>query len=463
MTEESSNALNRGLDHIHTPYLNFIRGQKAASLLLLIATVIALSAANSDYFVIYQDLIFTPIGFYFDSFRIEGSLNHIMNDGLMALFFFLIGLEIKREVLSGDLVIAANRNMLVLCAVGGMLCPALIYLAFNWSLDSQIGSGIPMATDTAFALGALTLVRKHIPAGLQAFIVGLAIVDDIGAVLIIAIFYTQQIYVVYLAGAIAILSLMLLANYAGIKQPLFYILFGFVVWWMILNSGVHPASAGVIIAFTIPARPKAGSVKMLKTAKKLLSALQRKTPTLDMLGSREDHDHMLEVRDLAENATTPLRRWEDALHVPVAFIILPLFALTNAGIFIDFPTLLDVIRQPVGLGIIAGLVVGKFIGISGACWLTLHFKIGRLPAGIGLRHIIGVSLIAGIGFTMSTFIAALGFDLQPENLHIAKTAVIVASIISASLGLLYFVLLARFTAGNAPNRGDTGNFITSKG
>lgn len=450
MTEDSPNVFNRGLDYIHKPYLNFIRGQRAASLLLLIATAIALSAANSDYFLLYQDLVFTPIGFYFDSFRIEGSLNHIMNDGLMVLFFFLIGLEIKREILSGDLVVAANRNMLVLCAVGGMLCPALVYSIFNWSLDSQNGFGIPMATDTAFALGVLMVVRKHIPVGLPAFIVGLAIVDDIGAILVIAIFYTQQIYVVYLAGAIATLTFMFLANHAGIKLPLFYIVFGFVVWWMVLQSGVHPSSAGVLIALTVPARPKVGSANTLAKAKRLLNALQRKAPKLDMLGSRENHDHMLEVRDFAENATTPLRRWEDALHVPVAFFILPLFALTNAGIFIDLSTLIDDIRQPVGLGIVAGLIVGKFVGISGACWLTLRFKLGSLPAGIGLQHIIGVSLIAGIGFTMSTFIAVLGFDLHPENLHIAKTAVIVASIISASLGLLYFILLAKYTSDNTP-------------
>lgn len=450
MTEDAPNGLNRGLDYIHKPYLNFIRRQQAASLLLLISTIVALWAANSDYFLVYQDLVFTPIGFYFDEFRIEGSLNHIMNDGLMVLFFFLIGLEIKREILSGDLVLAANRNMLVLCAIGGMIVPALVYSAFNWSLDSQIGSGIPMATDTAFALGILTLIRKHIPTSLLAFIVGLAIVDDIGAILVIAVFYTQDISIWYLLGAIGTLALMLLASYSGIREPFFYILFGIAVWWLILQSGVHPSFAGVMIAMTVPARPKTGSVQSLRMVKTILRVLQRKGKPVDVLGSREDHQYLQEVRALAESATTPLRRWEDALHLPVAIFILPLFALTNAGISISIPTLLDVIRQPVGLGIIGGLVLGKFIGISGACWLGLRLNIGRLPEGLDLRHVIGASLIAGIGFTMSTFIATLGFDLQPENLHLAKAAVIIASIISACLAVVYFLMLSRFSASKVP-------------
>lgn len=445
MTDDHPNALNRGLDYIHKPYLNFIRGQKASSLLLLLATVAALWGANSGYFTLYQDMIFTPIGVYFGSFRTEGSLNHIMNDGLMVIFFFLIGLEIKREVLSGDLVLAANRNMLVFCAFGGMIIPALVYSVFNWSLDSQVGAGVPMATDTAFALGVLTLVRKHIPHGLVAFIVGLAIVDDIGAILVIAIFYTQDISIMYLAGAFVSLALMLLANHAGIRQPLFYIMFGILVWWLIFRSGVHPTFAGVVIAMTVPARPKSGTKESINHVKFLLNKLgRRKDKEIDVLASRTDHNQMLEVRDLAESATTPLRRWEDALQIPVALFILPLFAFTNAGINMNLSTILDVFKDPVGLGIVSGLILGKFIGISGACWLGLRFKFGRLPDGLDIRHVIGASLIAGIGFTMSTFIATLGFDLQPENLHLAKTSIIVTSILASVFALVYFRVLAFF-------------------
>jgi len=332
--------------------------------------------------------------------------------------------------------------MLILCAVGGMVCPAVIYSLFNWSLDSQIGWGIPMATDTAFALGVLTLVRKHIPVSLLAFIVGLAIVDDVGAILVIAIFYTQEISVMHLSSAFALIAFLAVANYAGVRQPLFYIIIGVAAWWAMLKSGVHPTVAGVAIALTVPARPKLASGKLLDKAKSTISSMQKKTKEVDVLGSRRDHEQVLEVRDFAERASTPLRRWEDALDLPVALFILPLFALTNAGVVFGFSSFIESLQHPTGLGIITGLVIGKFIGISGACWLGLRYKIGCLPDDVNLEHVMGVSLIAGIGFTMSTFIAALGFDAQPEHLHNAKTSILVASVLSAILGVLYIRIIS---------------------
>jgi len=215
MTDDTNNLLQRGLQNIHPPFSSFIRAQTTSSLFLLIATVVALWWANSDYSSTYQNLTHTPIGFFLGDFELQASLKHIINDGLMVIFFFLIGLEIKREVLAGDLAFSENRRMLILCAVGGMVCPAVIYSLFNWSLDSQIGWGIPMATDTAFALGVLTLVRKHIPTSLLAFIVGLAIVDDVGAILVIALFYTQDISVTFLLISFALIAFLALANYAG--------------------------------------------------------------------------------------------------------------------------------------------------------------------------------------------------------------------------------------------------------
>jgi len=437
MTDDTNNLLQRGLKNIHPPFSNFIRAQTTSSLFLLIATVVALWWANSDYSSTYQNLTHTPIGFFLGDFELQASLKHIINDGLMVIFFFLIGLEIKREVLAGDLAFSENRRMLILCAVGGMVCPAVIYSLFNWSLDSQIGWGIPMATDTAFALGVLTLVRKHIPTSLLAFIVGLAIVDDVGAILVIALFYTQDISVTFLLISFALIAFLALANYAGVRKPIFYIIVGVAAWWTMLKSGVHPTFAGVAIALTIPARPKQAPGKLLDKVKAKISSLQKNEGDVDVLGSRQDHEQVIEIRNVAERASTPLRRWEDALDLPVALFILPLFVLVNAGVVFSLSSFIESLQHPTGLGIVSGLVVGKFMGISGACWLGLRYNIGCLPDGINLQHVIGVSLIAGIGFTMSTFIATLGFDSQPMHLNSAKTSILFASVISAILGVLY--------------------------
>lgn len=441
-TNDSKNIMQRGLEYMRDPFSSFIRAQTTSSLFLLVSTIVALWWANSVYSSTYLNLVHTPIGIFLGDFELRASLKHIINDGLMVIFFLLLGLEIKREVLSGDLAQPENRRLLIFCAVGGMLVPAVIYSLFNWGLDSQIGWGIPMATDTAFALGVLTIVRKHVPASLLAFIVGLAIVDDVGAILVIAIFYTQEISVIYLSSAVALFALLAVANYAGVRQPLFYILIGVATWWMTLKSGIHPTVAGVAIALTVPARSKLGSAKSLDKAKTTIISMQKEIEEVDVLGSRQDHNQVLEVRDLAENAGAPLRRWEDSLHLPVALFILPLFALINAGVVFGFSSFIDSLRHPVGLGIITGLVIGKFIGISGACWLGLHYKIGSLPEGVNLQHVIGASLIAGIGFTMSTFIATLGFDGQPGHLHNAKTSILVASVLSAFLGALYLRIIA---------------------
>ena len=442
MIDNSKNALQRGLENMQHPFSNFIRAQTTTSLFLLLATIVALWWANSEYVSTYENLIHTRIGFFLGEFQLQATFKHIMNDGLMVIFFFLLGLEIKREIIAGDLAQADNRRMLIFCAIGGMVVPAIIYSFFNWSLASQMGWGIPMATDTAFALGVLTLVRKHIPVSLLAFIVGLAIVDDVGAILVIAIFYTQEISLFYLLSSFALIILLAVSNYAGVRQPIFYIIVGIAAWWMMLQSGVHPTFAGVAIALTAPARPKLSSTKLLDKAKATINTMQKKSYPVDVLGSRRDHEKVLEVRDFAERASTPLRRWEDALDLPVALFILPLFALTNAGIPFNLNSLSESFLHPTGIGIITGLVLGKFIGISGACWIALRFNLGRLPKGVNFQHVIGASLIAGIGFTMSTFIATLGFDAQPENLHIAKTSIIIASVLSALIGVLYIFVIS---------------------
>jgi len=442
MSDNDKNVLQRGLENLQPPLSSFIRAQTTSSLFLLLSTIVALWWANSIYAASYVNLVHTPIGMFFGDFEFKASLKHIINDGLMVIFFFLLGLEIKREVLVGDLAKPENRRMLIFCALGGMICPALIYSLFNWSLDSQIGWGIPMATDTAFALGVLTIIRKHIPASLLAFIVGLAIVDDVGAILVIAIFYTEQISIMYLSSAFALITFLAIANYAGVRQPFFYIVVSIVTWLMMLKSGVHPTVAGVVIALTVPARPELASGKLLKKAKSIINTMEKKPKSVDVLGSKEDHEKVLKVRDVVEKASTPLRRWEDALDLPVALFILPLFALTNAGVVFSVNSLIDSLQHPIGLGIISGLVLGKFIGISGACWLALRYKLGSLPDNVNFQHVVGASLITGIGFTMSTFIAMLGFDSQPEQLQYAKTAILVGSVLAAILGTLYLRVIS---------------------
>lgn len=442
MSDNDKNLLQRGLENIQPPLSGFIRAQTTSSLFLLLSTIVALWWANSIYAASYVNLVHTPIGMFFGDFEFKASLKHIINDGLMVIFFFLLGLEIKREVLVGDLAKPENRRMLIFCALGGMICPALIYLLFNWSLDSQIGWGIPMATDTAFALGVLTIIRKHIPASLLAFIVGLAIVDDVGAILVIATFYTEQISIMHLSSAFALIAFLAVSNYAGVRQPVFYIIVSLVIWLMMLKSGVHPTVAGVAIALTVPARPKLASGKLLDKAKSIIKSMEKKNKSVDVLGSKEDHEQVLKVRDVAEGASTPLRRWEDALDLPVSLFILPLFALTNAGVVFSFSSFIGSLQHPIGLGIISGLVLGKFIGISGACWLALRYKLGNLPGGVNFQHVVGASLITGIGFTMSTFIAMLGFDGQPEQLQYAKTAILIASVLAAVLGTLYLRIVS---------------------
>lgn len=442
MVDDSNNALQRGLENIKEPFSKFIRSQTTTSIFMLVAAVLALWWANSSYYLAYQNLLDSHLGLFLEEFRIQASLKHIMNDGLMVLFFFLIGLEIKREVLSGDLAKVKSRYMLVICAIGGMVFPALIYLIFNWSEQSALGWGVPMATDTAFALGALALVKKYIPSSLFAFVVGIAIVDDIGAILVIAIFYTENISLIFLSFSILLILSLVLANYAGIRHPLVYALFGVPATWLMYKSGIHPTFAGILIALSVPASPKASSRKLLIKAKKNIEEIQNKEKPIDALGNKKDHHKLVRVRDYAEDASTPLRRWEDALGLPVMLLILPLFALLNAGVPLNLNTVFESLQSPVAYGIILGLVFGKFIGISSACWLALHLKIGALPEGLNLQYVIGASFITGIGFTMSTFISALGFESQPDNLQIAKTAIIFASILAALIGVLMLRIIS---------------------
>jgi NhaA family Na+:H+ antiporter len=366
------------------------------------------------------------------------SVHHWINDGLMALFFFVVGLELKREILVGELAELRNAALPIGAAIGGMVVPALIYFAINPEGDAARGWGIPMATDIAFAIGALVLLAHRVPKALITFLVALAIVDDLGAVLVIALFYTDQIvWEALIAGAV-ILAALIMLNRAGIRQPLPYFILGGLLWFALLKSGVHATLAGVLTAFTIPASPKYDPARFSTHVRELMARFDAShQPGKSIM----TNDALRSVVQTLENGVhkveTPLQRLEHGLHMPVAFLVIPVFAFFNAGIPIELAGLGDTLMHPVTLGVMFGLVLGKFIGIAGASWLALKLGVGQLPADTSFSQIAGVALLAGIGFTMAIFIAELGFAEQAEYLLMAKTGILLASFVAGVSGYLW--------------------------
>lgn len=427
-----------------TPFEQFIHHQTTSGILLMICAVVALLLANSPFALAYLHLIHTPIAIHIGEQVLDKSLQHWINDGLMAMFFFVVGLEIKREVLVGELARPRQAALPIIAALGGMLVPALFYYLLNPTGDAARGWGVPMATDIAFAVGALALLGRRIPRTLIMFLVALAIVDDLGAVLVIALFYTEQLALGFL-GMAALLCVMLIAlNLGGVRAPLPYFLLGALLWFAMLQSGIHATLAGVLLAFTIPARPKYDPAHFTTNVRQLIERFEAAhlddpnvltNDSLHSIAQRLSHDALL--------VETPLQRLERAWHLPVALLVIPLFALANAGIPIDFNSLSATLTRPVTLGVITGLVCGKFIGTTGASWLALRFGVGQLPAGTNLSQLAGVGLLGGIGFTMSIFIAELGFVEQPEFLLMAKTGILCASLCAGVLGYVWLLWAMR--------------------
>lgn len=436
------NPLAARFERVMTPFQKFIRYQTTGSILLIVCTVTALLIANSPFVHHYENFLEMQTGFVFGEWSLKMSVHHWINDGLMSLFFFVLGLEIKREILVGELKDPQRSLPVVAAALGGMLAPAAIYYVFNAGSASVHGWGIPMATDTAFAVGILALLGRRIPLALITFLTALAIIDDLGAILVIAVFYTESINLLFLS--LAGLFIMVLAglNLSGFRRPAIYFIGGGIVWLAMLGSGVHATVAGILVAMTIPARPKRGSRWFVGRARKLINTFEdiEQNSTSPILGEAEQHKVVENVQSMAEKASTPLRRWEHALEHPVALFVLPVFALANAGIPVDFSSLPTLLSEPVSLGIILGLVVGKTIGISLLAWLILRLKLGRLSEGLNMHHIIGIGLLGGMGFTMSIFISGLGFANAPETLVTAKTAILLASLVAGLSGYLWLRL-----------------------
>lgn len=445
--ETSAGTTGKGVFHapweksfgkILTPFEEFVHRETTGGLLLMATAILALVLANSALAEMYQHLLHRPIGINIGGWALEKTLHHWVNDGLMALFFFVVGLELKREILVGELAVPRQAALPIVAAIGGMVVPVLVYLAFNPSGNAASGWGIPMATDIAFAIGALVLLGNRVPKALITFLVALAIVDDLGAVLVIALFYTDQIVWEALFAAGGILVVLVMLNRAGIRQPLPYLLLGALLWFALLKSGIHATLAGVLTAFTIPAYSKYDPARFSAHVKTLMKRFDNSHQPGQSIMT---NDSLRAVVQTLENGVhkveAPLQRLEHGLHMPVAFLVIPIFAFINAGIPIEFSALGDTLAHPVTLGVIFGLILGKFIGIVGACWLALKFGIGQLPAQTRFSQIAGVALLAGIGFTMSIFIAELGFAGQAEELLMAKTGVLFASLLAGVGGYVW--------------------------
>ena len=412
--------------------------ESTAGIVLLISAVVAMIWANSAWSDSYHHLWEYQLSIQAGEYGISKTLHEWINDGLMALFFFVIGLELKREIMAGELSDMGKAILPLIAALGGMLLPALIYFLFNPIGPESNGWGIPMATDIAFALGIMSLLGNRVPLSLKIFLTALAIADDIGAVLVIAFFYTSDISMTSLGIGGLFLVLLLAANYLGVRSTLFYGLVGIAgVWVAFLMSGVHATIAGVLAAFAIPARTKIDEEKFIQVLDDQLREFHAIPPNDVTLLEPAQYKVIEKINRLTKAAGTPLQKIEYQLHPWVSYLVMPLFAFSNSGITLQSGFLNDILSSSITLGVLLGLVVGKFIGVLIFCWVAVKMKIAALPQGVSWKQIIGVALLAGIGFTMSLFITTLAFN-DAQLVTDAKLGIFIASIISGAVG--YFVL-----------------------
>lgn len=429
-----------------TPFEEFIRDESAGGILLMLCAMAALIIANTSLFEAYDQILHTKISIGFGEYAITESVHHWINDGLMALFFLIIGLEIKREILVGELADLRQAALPIAAAIGGMLIPAVIYAFINYGGDAQKGWAIPMATDIAFAVGIMVLLGKRIPGALMSFLLALAIVDDLGAIIVIALFYTDNIHLGALGFAAACFIALMILNLGGVRKPLPYYFIGILLWIGMLKSGVHATLAGVLTALTIPAISKCDMGMFNGRIHELMIRFDKvHKPGKNILENAEQHAVLQGLQNYVHRMETPLQRVEHTFHLWVSFLIVPLFALANAGIPIDFGSLGEVLVHPLTMGVTAGLVLGKFGGILLFSWLVVRSGISRLPESVSMSQIAGVALLAGIGFTMSIFVAGLAFEGQIEYLIKAKIAIILGSVIAGIAGFLWLYVAGRKT------------------
>lgn len=427
------------IEIITTPIQRFIQQEKSGGLVLGLSVIIALILANTPLKDAYHHFFEHKLGFLFDGETyFNFSIHHWINDGLMAIFFFVVGLELKREIVAGELSNPRKALLPIVAALGGMVVPAAIYLVLNPTGETHAGWGIPMATDIAFALGVLYLLGDRIPLTLKVFLTALAIVDDLGAVLVIAFFYTSEISLTSLGIGIGFLGLMYLANKLGIRHILIYALLGIGgVWVAFLLSGVHATIAAVLAAFMIPVNVKIKEHLYIDKLQAYLNQFKNIDPNDKIPTLTNEQLHILDaVKKANDAAMPPSQKLEHAMHPFVTFLIIPIFAIANAGVSLD----LDVdslFNTNVAMGVGLGLLLGKVIGVVGFTWLFVKLKIATYPAGMHFKNLLGIGFLASIGFTMSLFVTTLAFSHE-EYITQAKIGIFAASLIGGTIG--YFIL-----------------------
>lgn len=381
-------------------FKKFFESSQSSGILLIFCVAIALGIANSFLAENFQNFLDQEVGV--NLFHLKYPVSIWINDGLMAIFFLLVGLEIKREVVEGELSSFRNASLPIFAAIGGMLVPAIIYTIFNYGTQYSNGWGIPMATDIAFSLAIISMLGKKVPSSIKIFLAALAIVDDLGAILVIAIFYTEQIHWIFILLSLGVSVLLFLLNYFKVTKIVFYLIPGIFLWYFLHHSGIHATIAGVVLAFSIPT-------------------------------------------NVSNIEISPLEKLEHQLHLPVSFFIMPIFALTNTNITFN-SGMINGLFSSLGLGIVCGLVVGKLIGINLFSWIAIRFKISSLPQNSSWTQMLGVGLLAGIGFTMSIFIALLSFKGEIQIQDEAKFAILIASFVAAVSG---YVILSLNSSKNS--------------
>lgn len=415
------------------PLHSFIQRESSAGIVLFSAALVALVWANSPWASMYHALWKIPFTIGFEGWAISKSLHHWINDGLMSVFFFVVGLELKREIIGGQLANPRKALMPMVAAIGGMLVPAVVFLSINKEPYSEGAWGVPMATDIAFALGIMALLGDKVPLSLKVFLTALAITDDLGAVLVIAFFYTSHVDLTSLATGAGFMAILIGMNLSGVRKTWLYGLVGIGgVWLAFLLSGVHATIAGVIAAMAIPARTTLNEKDFLQKIEKLKDAFAQAKTNDNSLVTDEQLHVLEEVKSAAAAAETPLQKLEHGMHPLVSFIVMPVFALSNAGISLAGMTLEDVFA-PLTLAVLAGLVFGKILGIMGFSMALNRFGGIPLPDNTNMHQLLGVSLLAGVGFTMSLFITELALENPTAILH-AKLGILSASIVAGSMG-----------------------------
>ncbi len=437
--QQQGNKPKRALQTLLQPIERFIHNETSSGLLLLACSVVALVWANSAGWEHYLHFWETPISFGLGNSTLSKPLHHWINDGLMVIFFFVVGLEIKRELLVGELSSMKKAALPVIAALGGMIVPASMYAAFNAGGRGAAGWGIPMATDIAFALGVVALMGSRVPFVLKVFLTALAIADDLGAVLVIALFYTSSINLSMLGAAAVLTIVAFIGNSLGIRGIWFYLVIGVLLWWCVMQSGIHATIAGVVLAMAVPAKERINAEEFVHEAEDLVRNFAYETrEKTSVLANQAAQSAVKQLEVACEEVQTPLSRFETNLHTSVAFVIMPLFALANAGVHVAGEGAGAAFLSATSLGIAFGLFVGKPLGIVLFTWLACKLNFAALPENVSWRELIAISCLGGIGFTMSLFVENLAFANNPALETSAKLGIFCGSIISGFLGFALF-------------------------